>query len=489
MTHRYTHRPLRFLPHLTALFIGLLLTAATPTRIAAQCTGATLSEDVENVERSDLTGSGWEIFGTVVSDTDVINGQQSFLTSGANGNDPGDNRVIRSPYVTVSGAVCVSFAYEPISPGSNSFVRVVLINRNDDYYPLEEIDLSGVSSVQSYQRTFTEAEVNAAAPGIETARIAIEFNGNNAGGRRLIVDDVALSEIPRYDDGDGDYSNTAPTAVDDAYTAQLNLETTGNVLDNDADANIEAGTDAGPLQVSLVQDVSKGSLTLDADGSFSYTPSEDGMDSFTYEVCDNGYDPACSQATATFDTALPVELTAFDATTDGPSVVLSWQTATETNNAGFSVERRTDAGFQDVAYVEGEGTTTTPQSYSLRVNDLQPGTHDFRLTQVDLDGTTSVSPTVTATVSLQGMLTLTGAAPNPARTETTLRLGVQKAGPVTIELFDVLGRHVRTLYDGTPTPGRLHDVQIDASTLQSGRYLIRATSATRQSTQTLTVIR
>ncbi|MEM6337470.1 MAG: hypothetical protein AAF752_12950, partial [Bacteroidota bacterium] len=40
--------------------------------------------------------------------------------------------------------------------------------------------------------------------------------------------------------------------------------------------------------------------------------------------------------------ALPVELAAFDAVSDGPDVVLSWQTASETNNAGFAVEQKLD---------------------------------------------------------------------------------------------------------------------------------------------------
>lgn len=485
MPDRYTTRFLLF----TALLAWMAVTLL-PGSVFAQCADVTLVEDVENVDTGQIRANGWETFGTGISSSTVLNGQQSFLTSGANGDDPGDNRVIRTPYVNVTGEVCVEFAYQPISPGSNTFVRVVLLDREDGYYPLDEVDLSGVTTVETYQRTFTAAEVAAAAPNVDIARIGIEFNGDNAGGRRLVVDDVAVTEEARYDDGSDDYSNTPPTGIDDAYNAQLNLETTGNVLDNDFDADIQAGIADGPLFVRQISDVSNGSLVLDADGAFSYTPSATGTDSFTYEVCDNGYDVACSEpTTVTFSNALPVELAAFDATVEDASVVLQWRTLSETNNAGFSVERRTPDGFEAIGYVEGAGTTTEPQRYRHRVADLQPGTHAFRLKQVDLDGATAYSPTVTARLALDGALTLTGVAPNPVRDAATLRLGVTEAVPVTVTLYDLLGRELRTLFDGTPAAGRLVPVTLDASDLPSGRYLLRAVTGTHQATQTITVVR
>jgi large repetitive protein len=80
--------------------------------------------------------------------------------------------------------------------------------------------------------------------------------------------------------------NDAPVAVDDAYTVdedtELTVDAAGGVLANDTDV------DGDPLTVSLVSGPANGSLTLNADGSFSYTPSADfnGSDSFTYSVTD-----------------------------------------------------------------------------------------------------------------------------------------------------------------------------------------------------------
>ena len=61
---------------------------------------------------------------------------------------------------------------------------------------------------------------------------------------------------------------------------------------------------------------------------------------------------------------LPVELTAFEALTDGTEAVLRWTTASETNNAGFEIQAKAGAAdWQAVTFVEGQGTTTAAQAY------------------------------------------------------------------------------------------------------------------------------
>ncbi len=79
--------------------------------------------------------------------------------------------------------------------------------------------------------------------------------------------------------------NSAPVAANDSYTvdenASLNIAAPG-VLGNDTDA------DADNLTAVLVTGPSSGSLTLNADGGFTYTPNTDfvGDDSFTYQAND-----------------------------------------------------------------------------------------------------------------------------------------------------------------------------------------------------------
>ncbi|MBA3943843.1 MAG: tandem-95 repeat protein [Herpetosiphonaceae bacterium] len=79
--------------------------------------------------------------------------------------------------------------------------------------------------------------------------------------------------------------NNPPVAADDSYSTNentvLNVAAPG-VLGNDSN------TDGNPLTAQLVQGPSHGQLTLNTDGSFTYTPTTNysGADSFTYQASD-----------------------------------------------------------------------------------------------------------------------------------------------------------------------------------------------------------
>ncbi len=80
--------------------------------------------------------------------------------------------------------------------------------------------------------------------------------------------------------------NDAPAATDDSYDAILNtvltVNTASGLLANDADA------DGDSLTVTLLAGPAHGTLLLNPDGSFTFTPATDytGSDSFTYTVSD-----------------------------------------------------------------------------------------------------------------------------------------------------------------------------------------------------------
>ena len=69
-------------------------------------------------------------------------------------------------------------------------------------------------------------------------------------------------------------------------------------------------------------------------------------------------------------------------------------------------------------------------------------------------------------------LSLAGAYPNPFNPTTTIRVAVPEAAPVKLLVYDLLGRHVETLVDGTLDVG-IHDIRFNASNLPSGTYLYR----------------
>ena len=86
---------------------------------------------------------------------------------------------------------------------------------------------------------------------------------------------------------------------------------------------------------------------------------------------------------------IPVELVGFTASVNENSVTLNWVTATEINNAGFQVERKTTSDWTSVGYLEGNGTSTEPHSYSFVDAGLAVGEYNYRIKQLDFDGTYS----------------------------------------------------------------------------------------------------
>ena len=172
---------------------------------------------------------------------------------------------------------------------------------------------------------------------------------------------------------------------------------------------------------------------------------------------------------------LPVVLARFEALQDDEAVLLRWTTASETAHAGFGVQHaRADAAFQEMAFIEAYGTSATPARYSYRTNDLPPGTHRFRLKMVGRDGAFSYSPVVEVTLLLPGIARLSAAYPNPFYPATCFTLTVARTQHVRVEVFDVRGRCVTTLYDGELTAGEPHPFTLRAEDLPSGLYLYRA---------------
>ncbi|MAP54255.1 MAG: hypothetical protein CL605_05075, partial [Altibacter sp.] len=90
-------------------------------------------------------------------------------------------------------------------------------------------------------------------------------------------------------------NNDPPVANADTNTTQKNVPVDGNVLPNDYDP------DGDPITVTANTDPSNGTVVINPDGTYTYTPNTDfvGEDTFTYTICDNGTPALCDTATVT----------------------------------------------------------------------------------------------------------------------------------------------------------------------------------------------
>jgi hypothetical protein len=186
---------------------------------------------------------------------------------------------------------------------------------------------------------------------------------------------------------------------------------------------------------------------------------------------------------------LPVELTAFTASTSGESIDLTWSTASETNNAGFDIERSTDGEtFTAIGFEPGVGTTEEAQSYRFVDREAPFATTLFyRLRQVDTDGTFEYSPVVEVEVT-PSAVALLPVAPNPVSASARLRYELPEATAVRLQVFDLLGRRVATLADGEKPAGR-HEVSWQGAGLASGTYFVRLQAGSTAQTQMLRLVR
>ena len=100
---------------------------------------------------------------------------------------------------------------------------------------------------------------------------------------------------------------------------------------------------------------------------------------------------------------------------------------------------------------------------------------------------TSFAPAVATEATPAGDVSLT-ATPNPARDAATVTLSVPETQTMTVEVFSVTGRRVATLHDGAVAAGDLA-LDLDASALPSGVYVVRAVGETVRLSERITVVR
>lgn len=172
------------------------------------------------------------------------------------------------------------------------------------------------------------------------------------------------------------------------------------------------------------------------------------------------------------DTFVPVELTSFTAQYVGSTTLLNWTTATELNNLGFDVQRSTDGNeFVTIGFVLGKGTTTEVQNYSYVDKTTTPNiNYAYRLKQIDFNGSYNYSEVVNLGESNPYNFELLQNYPNPFNPATTISIGLPVKSDVTLDVYNIVGERVLSLYNGELAAGN-YNYTVDASNLTSGIYI------------------
>ena len=174
----------------------------------------------------------------------------------------------------------------------------------------------------------------------------------------------------------------------------------------------------------------------------------------------------------------PVELTSFTASINQNNVTLNWQTATETNNQGFQIERsktrdeRSD-DWNSIGFVDGKGTKTESQTYSFVDMNLKEGKYQYRLKQIDFEGTFEYSNSIEVEINQPIMFSLEQNYPNPFNPSTNIQYAISSRQLVTLKVYDVLGKEIATLVN-EEKPAGSYEVEFKSSVgslqLASGIY-------------------
>ena len=181
----------------------------------------------------------------------------------------------------------------------------------------------------------------------------------------------------------------------------------------------------------------------------------------------------------TVEEPVPVELTSFIGLVSGSDVILSWITATELNNSGFCVERRTDKeSWKNIGFVEGHGSTTEMQSYSFVDKNPVSGIYNYRLKQVDFDGCFKYYYlNQEIEIAILNAYAISQNYPNPFNPSTKIKYSVPQSSNVVIKVFDILGNEIETLVN-EEKPAGTYQVNWNANNLPSGVYYYQLEAGT-----------
>lgn len=418
-----------------ALAIATLSASAQVAETFNTRTGAMSGSQIRDL----LISRGWRFSNTTVQTFSgtVIEGD-GLLQTGSLGSAT-TPQGISTPILRPDGnTLRITFQYRFTSSGSST--RTMHVNLLDCQgnlvTQLYTGNVTNNSTIASFDQTFN---VN---PGQYKVQVGFTGNGgtNSCQFDAISIPNASLS----YPDG----VNSAPVGTTDNFNG-TNLRTaSGNVLLNDTDANND------PLEVQLLSGPapSIGTLTLNSNGDFEFTPATGYAGPgfvFEYMVCENSCEQLCGDPVTVIvnfpgSAVTPVMMLSFTGTLSAKTVTLNWSTATELNNAKFEILRSEDgASFSKVGEVDGRGTVTSITNYTWKetVSAVSAPVLHYKLKQLDSDGKYEFSKTVVVRLNADAAV-IASVAPNPVAGTANLTVNLQRNSSVQVRLLNNMGKEL-----------------------------------------------
>jgi hypothetical protein len=160
--------------------------------------------------------------------------------------------------------------------------------------------------------------------------------------------------------------------------------------------------------------------------------------------------------------SMPVEFSKFLATAIKNTSILSFATASETNNDFFTIERSADGtSFDAIGEIKGAGNSNTTLSYEFTDKKPFAGVNYYRIKQTDYDGKFSYTDIKSVRHNMYGNLSIT-----PRTTEGRLQITTD-AEDYTLDVYNVAGQQVKSY------PSLSLDQSISIDELTAGLYYIK----------------
>ena len=170
------------------------------------------------------------------------------------------------------------------------------------------------------------------------------------------------------------------------------------------------------------------------------------------------------------DATLPVQLTAFSAEIVEKCVRLNWITQSETDNAGFLLERAVEcvetlhatslqwdviASHETHSALRGQGNSSEQHEYRFVDGNVECGqSYVYRLSDVSTSGEGHVYDEISiALPETPAETVLQPPFPNPFNPETRISYQLAESGSVEIVVYDLLGREVQSLVNQNQSAG------------------------------------